>query len=70
MSIIDIEGRILESSTGADLCCDDIIEKIKNDLHPANLLLLMTKIRKSLVFLLVMVQAKLEVYVQKLYSWQ
>ena len=37
MSIIDIEGRILESSTGADLCCDDIIERIKSDLHPGQL---------------------------------
>ena len=37
MSIIDRAGRILESSTGADLCCDDIIEKIKNDLHPGQL---------------------------------
>ena len=37
MSIIDIEGRILESSTGADLCCEDIIEKIKADLHPGQL---------------------------------
>ena len=37
MSIIDREGRILESSTGADLCCDDIIERIKADLHPGQL---------------------------------
>ena len=37
MSIIDREGRILESSTGADLCCDDIIERIKSDLHPGQL---------------------------------
>ena len=68
MSIIDREGRILESSTGANLCCDDIIERIKADLHPGQLLLLVTKIHKSLGYLLVMVQARLEVYVQKLYS--
>ena len=37
MSIIDREGRILASSTGADLCCDDIIERIKADLHPGQL---------------------------------
>ena len=37
MSIIDREGRVLESSTGTDQCCEDIIKKIKADLHPGQL---------------------------------